>query len=69
MTAPIATWLAAPLGSAVASALRKLADADDVARIAVMPDVHLAEDVCSSTASRPGGPPAMGTIIPISAPP
>jgi len=49
MTAPIATWLAAPLGSDVAAALRRLADADDVARIAVMPDVHLAEDVCIGT--------------------
>lgn len=49
MTAPIATWLAAPLGHDVAAALRRLADADDVARIAVMPDVHLAEDVCIGT--------------------
>src|ERR1043166_6565307 len=49
MTAPIATGLAAPLGSDVAAALRRLADADDVARIAVMPDVHLAEDVCIGT--------------------
>ena len=46
MTAPIATWLAAPLCRDVAAALRRLADADDVVRIAVMPDVHLAEDVC-----------------------
>jgi tRNA-splicing ligase RtcB (3'-phosphate/5'-hydroxy nucleic acid ligase) len=33
----------------VAAALRRLADADDVAHIAVMPDVHLAEDVCIGT--------------------
>ncbi|MEO7734552.1 MAG: RtcB family protein [Kofleriaceae bacterium] len=49
MTASITSWLAAPLGSDVAAALRRLADADDVARIAVMPDVHLAEDVCIGT--------------------
>ncbi len=49
MTAPVASWLAGPLGSDVAAALRRLADADDVARIAVMPDVHLAEDVCIGT--------------------
>lgn len=49
MTAPIATWLAAPLSKDVAAALRRLADVDDVARIAVMPDVHLAEDVCIGT--------------------
>ncbi len=49
MSAPIATWLPAPLASEVAAALRRLADADDVARIAVMPDVHLAEDVCIGT--------------------
>lgn len=49
MTAPISSWLASPLGSDVAAALRRIADADDVARIAVMPDVHLAEDVCIGT--------------------
>jgi len=49
MTAPIATWLATPLGTDVAAALRRTADADDVACIAVMPDVHLAEDVCIGT--------------------
>ena len=49
MSATIATWLPAPLSAEVAAALRRLADADDVARIAVMPDVHLAEDVCIGT--------------------
>jgi tRNA-splicing ligase RtcB len=40
------TWLVAPLDEKVASALRRLRHAPDVRRVAVMPDVHLAEDVC-----------------------
>jgi tRNA-splicing ligase RtcB len=49
VTAPIATWLAAPLDHDVERALRRLADAPDVCRIAVMPDVHLAHEVCIGT--------------------
>lgn len=49
MTAPITSWLAAPLDQEVARALRRLAEAPDVARIAVMPDVHLSEEVCIGT--------------------
>ncbi len=49
MTAPITTWLAEPMPADVALALAKLATAPDVARIAVMPDVHLAHDVCIGT--------------------
>ncbi|HEY4239476.1 MAG TPA: RtcB family protein [Kofleriaceae bacterium] len=49
MTAPIAQWLPAPLGLDVQAALRRIADADDVVRVAVMPDAHLAEDVCIGT--------------------
>jgi tRNA-splicing ligase RtcB len=49
MTAPICTWLAEPLPHNVATALARLADSDDVRRIAVMPDVHLAEEVCIGT--------------------
>ncbi|HEX4461404.1 MAG TPA: RtcB family protein [Polyangia bacterium] len=38
-----------PLPPDVAAALQRLARADDVRRIAVMPDVHLAGDVCIGT--------------------
>jgi tRNA-splicing ligase RtcB (3'-phosphate/5'-hydroxy nucleic acid ligase) len=39
-------WLTEPLSHDVATSLRRLSEADDVQRIAVMPDVHLAGDVC-----------------------
>jgi tRNA-splicing ligase RtcB len=39
-------WLTAPLGHEVAEALGRLQRAPDVQRIAVMPDVHLANDIC-----------------------
>jgi tRNA-splicing ligase RtcB len=47
---PIRTWLAEPLPSEVARALDRLARARDVAAIAVLPDVHLAEEVCVGVA-------------------
>src|SRR5581483_6109320 len=43
---PIRMWLTAPLGHEVAEALGRLQRAPDVKRIAVMPDVHLANDIC-----------------------
>jgi tRNA-splicing ligase RtcB len=45
---PVGVWLPAPgkLPRPVETALRRLARVGDVARMAVMPDVHLAEDVC-----------------------
>lgn len=43
---PIRAWLAAPLGHDVSEALERLRRAPDVQQIAVMPDVHLAADVC-----------------------
>jgi tRNA-splicing ligase RtcB (3'-phosphate/5'-hydroxy nucleic acid ligase) len=43
---PIRMWLTAPLGHEVAEALGRLQRAPDVQRIAVMPDVHLANDIC-----------------------
>ncbi len=46
---PISMWLAEPLSSEVAAALRRLQRAEDVRRVAVMPDVHLASDVCIGT--------------------
>src|SRR5690606_12312058 len=45
----IHTWLPAPMPKAVARALARLARTEDVAQVAVMPDVHLAADVCVGT--------------------
>ncbi len=42
-------FLAEPLPRAVANALERLAAARGVRRVAVMPDVHLADDVCVGT--------------------
>src|SRR3989442_13033186 len=44
--APIRTWLAAPIDHDVSEAIERLRHAPDVRQIAVMPDVHLAADVC-----------------------
>ena len=44
--APIRTWLAAPMKHDVSEAIERLRRAPDVQQIAVMPDVHLATDVC-----------------------
>jgi tRNA-splicing ligase RtcB (3'-phosphate/5'-hydroxy nucleic acid ligase) len=43
---PIRTWLAAPMDHNVSEAIERLRRAPDVQQIAVMPDVHLAADVC-----------------------
>lgn len=48
--APMRTWLVAPMDDEVSRAIRRLRRAPDVQRIAVMPDVHLAEDVCVGVA-------------------
>lgn len=47
--APMKLWIADPLPRDVEQALERLARAEDVAHIAVMPDVHLASDVCIGT--------------------
>lgn len=44
--APIRSWLAEPLSHEVRLAIERLARADDVVQVAVMPDVHLAAGVC-----------------------
>ena len=44
--APIRAWLAEPMNHDVSEALERLRRAPDVQQIAVMPDVHLASDVC-----------------------
>src|SRR5882724_11928060 len=48
--APMRSWLVAPLDDEVSRAILRLQRAPDVQRIAVMPDVHLAEDVCVGVA-------------------
>lgn len=42
----VRTWLAEPMPHDVVQAVARTAAANDVQRVAVMPDVHLAEDVC-----------------------
>jgi tRNA-splicing ligase RtcB (3'-phosphate/5'-hydroxy nucleic acid ligase) len=44
------SWLVEPLPADVRSSLERLAEADDVQHIAVLPDVHLAEQVCVGVA-------------------
>ena len=44
--APIRSWLAAPMNQDVSEAIERLRGAPDVQQLAVMPDVHLATDVC-----------------------
>jgi tRNA-splicing ligase RtcB len=44
--APIRTWLATPMDGDVSEAIERLRHAPDVQHLAVMPDVHLASDVC-----------------------
>jgi tRNA-splicing ligase RtcB len=48
--APLRSWLVAPLDDEVSRAIQRLQRAPDVQRVAVMPDVHLAEDVCVGVA-------------------
>lgn len=49
-SAPIARWVADPPPADVAKALERLANTEDVVRVAVLPDVHLAKDVCVGVA-------------------
>lgn len=46
----IATWLTEPMPADVEKSIQKLAQAEDVQHIAVMPDVHLGRDVCIGVA-------------------
>jgi tRNA-splicing ligase RtcB (3'-phosphate/5'-hydroxy nucleic acid ligase) len=48
--APLHAWLIDPLGGEVHEAIGRLRRAPDVQHVAVMPDVHLAEDVCIGVA-------------------
>src|ERR1044071_3380685 len=42
-------WLTEPLPTRVEQALERLARTDDVCHIAVMPDVHLTDEICIGT--------------------
>jgi tRNA-splicing ligase RtcB (3'-phosphate/5'-hydroxy nucleic acid ligase) len=44
--ATVRYWVERPLSHDVEAAIRRLAHSDDVRHVAVMPDVHLAADVC-----------------------
>src|SRR5580704_3072599 len=48
--APVRKWLVEPLPAGVQTSLERLARAEDVEHIAVLPDVHLADDVCVGVA-------------------
>ena len=50
MTATQARFVAHPLSPEVEQALARLVEAPDVQHVAVMPDVHLAEEVCVGVA-------------------
>src|SRR3954466_10471733 len=49
--APVRSWLASPMETSAARAIERVRRADDVAYVAVLPDVHLAGDVCVGTAT------------------
>ena len=44
-----AKWLVEPLAAEVSRAVQRLCHSDDVNHVALMPDIHLAEDVCIGT--------------------
>ena len=46
LLAPMHTWLIEPLESKVAESIERLRRAPSVQRLAIMPDVHLANEVC-----------------------
>jgi tRNA-splicing ligase RtcB (3'-phosphate/5'-hydroxy nucleic acid ligase) len=48
--APLHAWLVNPLDGEVHNAIERLRRAPDVQHVAVMPDIHLAEDVCIGVA-------------------
>jgi tRNA-splicing ligase RtcB (3'-phosphate/5'-hydroxy nucleic acid ligase) len=48
--AKLATWLAMPMETSARKTIERICLADDVVHVAVMPDVHLAADVCVGTA-------------------
>jgi tRNA-splicing ligase RtcB len=66
LPAPVHKWLAGPLPPGVEDSLERLRRTEDVAYVAVLPDVHLADDVCVGVAlatSRLIYPAAVGSDI------
>ncbi|HZU39370.1 MAG TPA: RtcB family protein [Gemmataceae bacterium] len=64
--AVVRRWLAEPLPADVTLAIDRLAQTEDVRHIAVMPDVHLSEEVCTGTVVATGHrllPHAVGSDI------
>src|SRR5580698_321682 len=49
-TAHVKTWLTKPMASDVAESIERLCREEDVRHVAVMPDVHLANEVCVGVA-------------------
>lgn len=49
MSAVVTRFTSEPLSDEVKKAIERIATSDDVAKVAVMPDVHLAHDVCVGT--------------------
>jgi tRNA-splicing ligase RtcB len=49
--APVKSWLAMSMEDSAAKAIERVRRAEDVAYVAVLPDVHLAVDVCVGTAT------------------
>ena len=47
--ARVERWLTSPLSPSVERAVERIARAGDVVRVAIMPDVHLAHDICVGT--------------------
>ncbi|MBK8915235.1 MAG: RtcB family protein [Phycisphaerales bacterium] len=65
-TAVVKSWLSEPMSHEVRMAVERIARADDVVRVAVMPDVHLAYGVCVGSViatRRLVYPPAVGSDI------
>jgi tRNA-splicing ligase RtcB len=48
--APVRQWLAMPMDADVRQVIERIRRADDVVRVAVMPDVHLAGEICVGVA-------------------
>ena len=48
--APVRTWLAGPMDANAAATIDRVRTAAGVVRVAVLPDVHVARDVCVGTA-------------------
>ena len=49
-SAPVKKWLAMPMETSAYAAIERVRRAEDVVHVAVLPDVHIAGDVCVGTA-------------------